>query len=204
AFSYLSAESPRLKKIYLAIERMFAKGNSVLLASSESERQRGISEVGFKPERALLFNNGVAPIGRLPMLSIPKTWPDEYICTVGRPSFQKNIELMIDVLKEIKKTEDIHLVIMGVGHHSDKLQEVEKRIERYGLQDSVTLLAWTQRTDIFHIISHSKLYISTARYEGLPYSIIESLALGIPAVVSDCDGNRDLITDKVNGFVIKD
>ena len=38
----------------------------------------------------------------------------------------------------------------------------------------------------------------------MPYSIIESLALSISCVVSDCDGNRDLIEHGYNGYVIKD
>jgi glycosyltransferase involved in cell wall biosynthesis len=48
------------------------------------------------------------------------------------------------------------------------------------------------------------LYISTARYEGLPYAVIESLALSKPCVVTNCDGNRDLINDGFNGFVINE
>jgi glycosyltransferase involved in cell wall biosynthesis len=71
------------------------------------------------------------------------------------------------------------------------------------LNKSVTLIEWTDRENIFNIINNSKFYISTARYEGLPYSIIEALALGKPCIVSDCDGNRDLIQNDNNGFVIK-
>ena len=37
----------------------------------------------------------------------------------------------------------------------------------------------------------------------MPYSVIEALALGKACVVSDADGNRDLIFDNKNGFVIK-
>ena len=37
----------------------------------------------------------------------------------------------------------------------------------------------------------------------MPYSVIESLALSKPCVVSDCDGNRDLIRDGYNGYVVK-
>ena len=65
------------------------------------------------------------------------------------------------------------------------------------------MLEWTTREDIFNIINNSLLYISTARYEGLPYSIIESLALGKPIVATDADGNRDLIKENYNGFLIK-
>jgi hypothetical protein len=55
-----------------------------------------------------------------------------------------------------------------------------------------------------NIINDSKFYISTARYEGLPYSIIESLALSKPCLVSNCDGHVDLIKDGFNGFVVSD
>ncbi len=202
AFSYLSAEKSYLREIYLLIEKAFRGGRTYLLASSSSERNRGLNEVGFKSEKALVFNNCIRPVGDIPPLSIKQTWPDKYICTVGRPSFQKNIEMMLDVISEVKKTQPVHLVLMGVGHHSGKLKEVTGKIEKLSLTADVTMLEWTRRTDIFNIIKNSQLYISTARYEGLPYSVIESLALGIPAVVTDCDGNRDLIIDGHNGFVI--
>ena len=57
---------------------------------------------------------------------------------------------------------------------------------------------------IFNIISKSKFYISTARYEGLPYSIIESLCLSKPIVATNVDGNRDLIREGVNGFLLSE
>lgn len=205
AYSYLSAETATKKATYIKIEQYFAKLNNRILASSNSERNRAIDEIGYTPENALLFNNSIKPIEHIGPLSIEKTWPDNYICSVGRPSFQKNIEMMIAVLKELKKEKpDIHLVLMGVGFHSPNLAEVKKLIKKYGVQGNITLLEWTEREDIFHIIKHAKLYISTARYEGLPYSVIEALALKKACVVTDADGNRDLITNKQNGFVIFD
>ena len=204
AYSYLSTENFLKRRIYITIEKLFANGNSILLASSNSEKDRATKEIGYKEKNTILFNNSIQPIDQLSQLSIEKTWPDEYICTVGRPSFQKNIELMIQVIFEIKKYQkNIHLVLMGVGYHSPQLDLIKDLIIKLDLKSNITLLDWTDREDIFRIINDSKLYISTARYEGLPYSIIESLALSKPCVVSDCDGNRDLIVNNFNGFVIK-
>jgi glycosyltransferase involved in cell wall biosynthesis len=203
AFSYLSTNNKIKRKIFLFIEKALTFKNSYLLASSNSEKGRAINEVKYKNQNVLLFNNSINSIEKIEVLKINKTWPDEYICTVGRPSYQKNIELMIHVLNEVRKEKDIHLVLMGVGHHSDKLDDVKKLIDEFKLNKSVTLIEWTDRENIFNIINNSKFYISTARYEGLPYSIIEALALGKPCIVSDCDGNRDLIQNDYNGFVIK-
>lgn len=202
AFSFLSTNNAFKKRIYLLLEKLFKFKNSYLLASSNSEKNLAIQKVKYATKKVLLFNNSIKALDNINKLTIDKTWPDEYICTVGRPSFQKNIELMIQILKEVNKTQNTHLVIMGVGYHSDKLAIVKKLIKDLDLENAVTLLNWTSRENVFNIIKHSKLYVSTARYEGLPYSVIEALALSKPCVVSNCDGNRDLIINDYNGFVI--
>ena len=205
AYSYLSATSNLKRKLYLGIEKMFKYTNNKILASSNSERNRAIKEVGYKEQNSLLFNNSIVPINEIKELSIIKTWPDEYICSVGRPSYQKNIELMLDVLFEIKKTkENIHLVLMGVGYHAPNLEAVKIKIKNLQLEENITLLEWTSRDDIFNIIKYSTVYLTTARYEGLPYSVIESLALGKSIVATDADGNRDLVNHNLNGYLIYD
>lgn len=206
AYSYLSAQSGSKKFLFLSIERTFKYFNSILLASSNSELERGINEVKYKKSNTELFNNSIHPITlQKEKIDYPVTWPESFICTVGRPSYQKNIEMMIEVLSLVKKSvPDIHLVLMGVGEYSPNLENVKRIIKNNELDDNVTLVEWIDRREIFKIISNSKLYISTARYEGLPYSVIESLALSKACVVTDADGNRDLIMEGHNGFVIRD
>lgn len=202
-YSFLSAEGRIKKSLFLGMERILKNFNSILLATSESERNRAIQEVGYKPKNALLFNNSIEPIMKTDPLSIEKTWPNEYICSVGRPSFQKNIEMMVEVIKQLKSEKpNIHLVLMGIGLYSPNLVNVKELIKEYNLESNITLLEWTKREDVFHIVKNAKFYISTARYEGLPYSIIEALALKKACVVTDADGNRDLIEHDHNGFVV--
>lgn len=203
AFSYLSTQNSLKRNLFLSIEKILANGNSVLLATSQSEKKRAIDEVGYKPENAIVFNNCVEPIAKIYPLTIPKTWPDEYICTVGRPSYQKNIEQMIRVMHDVNKEVKIHLIVMGVGPVSGQLESVKNLIQELDMTNDVTLLDWTERTDVFNIINQSKFYLSTSRYEGMPYAVIESLALSKACVVSDCDGNKDLIIDNYNGFVVE-
>jgi glycosyltransferase involved in cell wall biosynthesis len=202
AFSYLSSQNKIKRFLFLCIERMLANKNGILLASSGSEQQRALTEVKYSPQNTAVFANCIEPIQTIFPLTINKTWADEYICTVGRPSYQKNIEMMIQAVYEIRKTHPIHLVVMGVGHHVGQLESVKNLIKKLDLSTAVTLLDWTARTDVFNIISQSKFYLSTARYEGMPYSVIESLSLSKPCVVTDCDGNKDLIQDGYNGYVV--
>ena len=203
AYSFMSEPKGLKRTVFLGIEKFFKNINATLLASSNSEMERGIKEVGYKANKALNFNNSINPIPKEDVSLGELVLPDNYICTVGRPSFQKNIEMMIAVLNELKiKQPNIHLVLMGVGEYSPNKDAVEHLIKKFGLESNVTMIAWIEREKIFSIIRKSQIYISTARYEGLPYSIIESLALGKACVVTDCDGNRDLVKDGYNGYVI--
>ncbi len=203
AYSYLSAQTKIKKRLYLFIEKTLKLLPHKILASSWSEAKRAINDLKYPEKRVITFPNAINPIQKIPELSIERTWPDNYICTVGRPSYQKNIELMIDVMHQLKKERpDIHLIIMGVGSYSPNTRSVEDKIIKYELQDNVTMLKWTSRKDIFHIISNARLYLSTARYEGLPYAVIEALALKKALVLSDADGNRDLVDQDKNGFLI--
>ena len=109
AFSYLSEEKGFKRTLFLKIEQLFANLNSILLASSNSEKDRGVNEVCYKKSKVVVFNNCINPILELNPLTVNKTWPDEYICTVGRPSYQKNIDFMIKVFNEVIKEKKLHL-----------------------------------------------------------------------------------------------
>ena len=62
AFSFLSTNSKIKKNIYLTIERI-VKLKSFLLACSESEKEIGIKEVGYKRDRSFVWNNAVPDSG---------------------------------------------------------------------------------------------------------------------------------------------
>jgi len=204
AFSFLSSQNELKRRIYILIERFVTTRKSFLIACSNSEKELAIEKKIFTNDKAYVVNNGISSIDKPSINTNNYNLPKKYICTVGRPSYQKNIEKLVEILFQIKKTkDDIHLVILGVGEYSPNANNVERKIKSLGLEKNITLVKWIPREEIFPIIFNSQLYVSTARYEGLPYSIIEAMALGKSSVVSNCPGNRDLIINDFNGYVIK-
>lgn len=204
AFSYLSTQNKFKKNIYLLIEKILRTKNNYIIASSNSEFNRAINEVKYPYSNTFLFNNCINPVQLISNFENQYNLPQNFICTIGRPCYQKNIEFMIDVFAKVTSNIDCHLVIMGVGLHSDHLQSVKDKIKLKNLTNKITLIDWIDRNNALTILSKSQLYISTARYEGLPFSIIEAMALKKALVVSDCDGNRDLVKNNQNGFIVKD
>jgi glycosyltransferase EpsD len=48
----------------------------------------------------------------------------------------------------------------------------------------------------------SDVAVSASRREGLPVNVMEAMATGLPLVVTDCRGNRDLVRNGRNGYVV--
>ncbi|MEG0564317.1 glycosyltransferase family 4 protein, partial [Anaerorhabdus sp.] len=71
-------------------------------------------------------------------------------------------------------------------------------IKNNNLQNRVFLLGY--RNDIERILAISDIFVFPSLREGLPTSIIEAMASGLPVIASRIRGNTDLIDEKVNGF----
>ena len=129
-------------------------------------------------------------------------WPKKkVILSVGRLTKQKNYYLLIDAFIEFNRrcNDSYILKIYGDGPLRDELKlycankNVSSAIEFCG---NSTKWHETEYGDA--------LYILSSDYEGLPNSLIEALALGIPSISTDCPsgGPRELIKDGENGFLV--
>lgn len=59
----------------------------------------------------------------------------------------------------------------------------------------VTQTGWVSKTDAILAMSRLTIYIQTSAWEGMPISVIEAMSAGVPVIVRDIPGNRDLLVD---------
>ena len=199
AFSFLSVASKKKQCFYRWLERL-ARLNSYLLACSESEQALGKEVVHYKPGRALVWHNALPDI---PTPSMKKEDTAPYICSVGRPSFQKNPFFMLDIIREVhSRHPEVKFYLIGAGYFSPDLEELKRRIVKQGLEKTFEICPWLSRAETLEYIRNSLLYLTVSRYEGLPLSVIEAMALNKAVVASDVLGNRDCVQDGINGYLL--
>lgn len=105
---------------------------------------------------------------------------------------------LIDVLdKLLKENKNIHLLLPGNDSLNGKCQDLVSKLD---LKKQIHILGY--RDDIPQLIAISNIAISTSKQEGLPVNIMESMYYGLPIVVTDCRGNRDLVENQKNGYVV--
>lgn len=119
---------------------------------------------------------------------------------VGRLTYQKNPEKLIRVISLIIK--EIPTIRIGIVGQGDLLEITQRSANEKGLMDNVSFLGFISNP--LGILSQAKLLLMTSRFEGLPMTVLESLALGIPIVSTPVDGLLDVVESGVNGFLVED
>ena len=101
-------------------------------------------------------------------------------------------------IRAIAKANDPRLqyMICGKGPELENLQNLSKEL---GVENQIHFLGF--RTDVKELLTGADIFLFTTRQEGLPRSMMEAMASGLPCVASAIRGNVDLIENGVNGFV---
>lgn len=113
---------------------------------------------------------------------------------VGRFSYQKNHEFLIDVFKSVYETnKNIRLLVIGQGELEDRIHE---RICRYGLEDVVCHIRSTPAVNEY--MQAMDAFLFPSRYEGLGIVAVEAQVAGLPIIVSESIPYDIHLTDLVH------
>lgn len=128
----------------------------------------------------------------------PPAEREKIICAVGRLTEQKRFDLLIDAFNEIAdKIPDYNLVIYGEGNLREDLQ---KRIDDYSLTDRISLPGATP--EAYKPVSMASVFVLSSDYEGMPNALMETMAMGVPCVSTNCDmGPDELIENGKSGIL---
>ena len=112
---------------------------------------------------------------------------------IGRTDIaQKNHPFLIDVFAQINKRKN-NAVLLLIG--AEKTEELSQKIVDLGIEKSVRFLGL--RDDVDLVLQAVDLFLFPSTNEGLPVSVIEAQAAGLPVLMSDSITDEVKITDNV-------
>ncbi|MFD1399846.1 glycosyltransferase [Lacticaseibacillus suilingensis] len=185
-YSFLMEDASRFKRAaYWLVERMSAWRNCTTIGCSAGE----YAEAKKLSSKAELISNGVDTTELDEILgsrSDMKT-NSKSVITLGRVCFQKNPLLFNKIAERLP---DYKFVWIGDGELRDELTA-----------PNIKVTGWLDREAAVKELSTAEVFMLPSLWEGLPISLLEAMYLNCVCVVSDVVGNRDVITNKTNGFV---
>ena len=117
---------------------------------------------------------------------------------VARLEVMKGHEYLLRAFEIInRKYRQTRLILIGDG---PARQEIENLIKELQLETKVVLAGF--RHDVPKLLKIMDLFVSASLKEGMPYTLIEALAAGVPVVATDVIGNRDVVGDGKEGFLV--
>ena len=120
---------------------------------------------------------------------------DVMLISAGDLVKRKNYKVAIKAIAETN-LKNIKYCICGKGPELDELKEYAKSL---GVADQILFLGF--RSDMKELFQVADIFLFTTKQEGLPRSMMEAMASGLPCIASKVRGNTDLLEDGVGGYL---
>ncbi len=189
-------------KIFLKVEQYLAKKTDVLIALTQAERDDHLAlGIGTK-EQWQVVPSGVDVdaiaewMWEHPVSEAHKTWDT---VSVGRLVPIKGMERLITAWEVVVQARpDAKLALVGDGEDKRSLEKLSSRLN---IIPNVEFVGWT---DPLPELAKAKSFALLSHNEGMGRAVVEAMAAGLPCVVSNVCGLKELVDDSVGKVVDAD
>ncbi len=120
---------------------------------------------------------------------------------VGRISAEKDLDTWLRAAVMIStRIPKARFLLVGDGREGNTQKGLEQLADSLGIADRIVFAGY--RRNLLSVYAAFDIFLLTSRREGLPNSILESMAMGLPVVTTDVAGAKELVVDKKTGFVL--
>lgn len=203
AYFFLKYKNKSLKqKIFLFAEKILSKlFTNITIATSKGEYEAYKKYKIDKISKCVLIEHGLVEPNitednrKNERLKLKIRNNEILVGAMARFEYQKNPINTFKILDEIsKKRKHVKCIFWGDGKMYEEVKTLAKTAN-----SSVLLPGKTENPDLS--LKCLDIYLTASLYEGLPYTLLESLALKLPIVASNVVGNSDCVIDSQNGYL---
>lgn len=204
-FGFTPEQRPWTRGFYVALEKATAPFTDAFIAVSQANLEEAVARGIGRREQYHLIRSGVSLSDFLslsrsddPLPEAPLAPGHRLVTTVGPFKPQKNLEDFMEAAALVRRScPEARFLIVGDGESRPALEASRRRL---GLEDVVFLGGW--RRDVPAVFRRTDVFAMTSLWEGLPRSLVEAMAAGLPPVVNAVDGCSDVVRDGENGFLV--
>ncbi|MBX4211191.1 MAG: glycosyltransferase family 4 protein [Candidatus Yanofskybacteria bacterium] len=123
------------------------------------------------------------------------------ILSVGRMVPWKGFRMLVKIMPQLLEVNPFfRLVIVGDGPDFKVLQAMSKNL---GLENKVFLVGRKNQQELAVHLAAADMFVLNTGYEGFSHQILEAMTAGVPIITTAVGGNREIITQGENGFMLK-
>lgn len=178
-------------------QSMLARFFSTVIAVSTDVRSFLLKRCGLPKERVEIIHNGI----ELPDVSAGRDGNGQcfVVGSSGRLVKVKDYQLFCEILHYLPARTKVRFELAGEGPQRPLLETL---VRRYDMEEDFVLRGHQEDMDSFY--QGLDLYVNTSIHEGIPMTVLEALARGLPVIAPAVGGLTEIINDGVEGFLIPD
>jgi glycosyltransferase involved in cell wall biosynthesis len=188
-----SAHAGLASRLYRWADRLVRPLTTVTVCVADRERVAGIAAGTCDEQTTVVIHNGV-DAGASPDRG--GDGPSARIVSVGRLQAPKDALTLVRALARLPAG-SFEAVVVGAGPDRPA---VEAEVRRLGLEQVVELAG--ARLDVPELLAGADLFVLSSRSEGLPLTILEAMAAGLPVVASRIGGVPEAVSDGETGLLV--
>ena len=186
--------------------RYTLKRSAALVGDSEVVRQLAV-QYGMNPERIITFPWGV-DLERFNVSTFERSNVETFTLLSTRgwePIYgvEGIARAFVRAARQLAENHgpQLRLVMLGNGSQAGLLRRI---FQDGGVQEQVVMPGQIGQADLPRYYQMADLYLSASHSDGASISLLEALACGLPALVSDIPGNREWVTPGETGWWFPD
>ena len=186
------------KSAYIFLERFLTLFTDKFINVSNSENSVCLKLKLFKKSKSEVVYNGIKALLKDDNAKIKFDLSGKkVVTTISRFDYAKNMSLAYEIAKNFKDNSSIVFLWLGDGDDRTKFESMAQK-------DGANIIFTGFTDEIPAYLSATDIYLSTSRWEGLPYALIEAQSLGIPIVATNVVGNNEVVENGKSGFLFED
>jgi len=127
--------------------------------------------------------------------------PGNLIISSGRLVPWKGFKMLIKIMPKILEVNQfLRLIIIGDGPERKALESMVKNM---GLDRKVYIVGKKSKEEMAVYFAAADMFVLNSGYEGFSHQILESMVAGVPVIASAVGGNKEVIEQGRNGFLVK-
>lgn len=202
---YFLEKAGTSRQFYLNLERMAGRFTTVLIAVSKDEKDVLIQEDAVDAARIRVIHNGVdvaridgeAQLTKMEAKSRLCIRPDQRVVgVVGRLVPQKDPLAFVEAARQVTdEAPETLFVWVGSG-------PLRTEVESQARTKDVPVRILGHREDVWRVMRAFDVFVLPSQYEGLPFALLEAMALSLPVVATNVVGVRDVIENQATGLIV--
>ncbi len=194
---------PRSRRtLFLAAERFAGRITDLLVCACEGEREIALRHRIVPPSKAAVVRTGVDLRAFHPQANAHRIREEiglpqrhRIVGTVGAIVEQKGHRTFVEAAPLV--IEEMPHTTFAIAGSGVLRQELEARVAELGLGRRFRFLG--RRDDIPRVLATLDLFVMPSLWEGMPYALVEAMAVGVPVVGSDIPGIADIVQPQRTG-----